>query len=166
MKRPLLGVAILAVALAVAALGSTSSSTAQNYPPTSPAPSPAPSGTQSTAKVELVKTKLGKVLADGKGHTLYLFKKDKGPKSNCSGACASAWPPLTTKGKPKAAKGVSASKLGTTNRGGGVKQVTYNRHPLYGFVKDTGARQTHGQGLKAFGAEWYVVSAAGKQIGK
>ena len=165
MKRSLLAFAVPVVALAVAALGSSTSLAGYGGP--APQPSqPSPSQTNSTAKVELQKTKLGNVLANGSGRTLYLFKKDKGTKSSCSGACASAWPPLTTTGKPKAGRGISASKLGTTSRGGGVKQVTYNGHPLYRFIKDTGARQTHGQGLKAFGAEWYVLSAAGKQIGK
>jgi predicted lipoprotein with Yx(FWY)xxD motif len=154
MKRSLLALAIPVVALAVAALGS---STAVSY-------SPAPAATSSTAKVKLTTTKLGKVLADSSGRTLYLFEKDKGRKSNCSGACATAWPPLTTTGSPKASHGVSASKLGTTSRGNGVKQVTYNGHPLYRFVKDTGSRQTHGEGLKAFGAEWYALSATGKKV--
>ena len=156
MKRSLLALAIPVAALAVAALGS--SSTAATYSPVASA--------SSTAKVELTKTKLGKVLADGRGRTLYLFEKDKGPKSTCFGACATAWPPLTTTGKPKASHGVSASKLGTTSRGGGVKQVTYHGHPLYRFVKDTGPRQTKGQDVNAFGAGWYVLSAAGNKIDK
>jgi predicted lipoprotein with Yx(FWY)xxD motif len=118
----------------------------------------------STAKVEVVNTKLGKVLADGRGHTLYLFGKDKSSKSACSGACAQAWPPLTTTAKPKAGAGVSASKLGTTTRSGGVKQVTYNGHPLYGFIKDTGPRQTHGQGIVAFGGKWSAVSSTGRAV--
>ena len=156
MKRSLFALAIPVAALAVAALGS--SSTAATYSPVASA--------SSTAKVELTKTKLGKVLADGSGRTLYLFEKDKGPKSTCFGACATAWPPLTTTGKPKASHGVSASKLGTTSRGGGVKQVTYHGHPLYRFVKDTGPRQTKGQDVNAFGAGWYVLSAAGNKIDK
>jgi predicted lipoprotein with Yx(FWY)xxD motif len=155
MNRSLLGAATLACVVAVAAIG-TSSGAARS--------SPAPSATRSAAKVELTSTKLGKVLADGSGRTLYLFEKDKGPKSTCFGACATAWPPVTTTGKPTALKGISASKLGTTSRGHGVKQVTYNGHPLYRFVKDTGPRQTHGEGLKAFGAEWYALSAAGKKV--
>jgi predicted lipoprotein with Yx(FWY)xxD motif len=157
MKRSLLGLAIVACATAFAAIGSTSG--AASY-------SPVPSVTRTAAKVELTKTNLGEVLADGSGRTLYLFEKDKGPKSTCSGACATAWPPLTTTGKPTAGRGISASKLGTTNRGHGVKQVTYNGHPLYRFIKDTGPRQTHGEGLKAFGAEWYALSAAGKKVEK
>jgi predicted lipoprotein with Yx(FWY)xxD motif len=153
MKRSLLGAAMLACV--VAAIGASSGAAR---------PSPAPSVTRAATKIELTNTKLGKVLADGSGRTLYLFEKDKGPKSTCFGACATAWPPVTTTGKPTALKGVSASKLGTINRGHGVKQVTYNGHPLYRFVKDTGPRQTHGEGLKAFGAEWYALSAAGKKV--
>jgi predicted lipoprotein with Yx(FWY)xxD motif len=157
MKRSLRTISIPAAALAVAALAT--GGTAAGH-------SPAPASTSSMAKVEVVNTKLGKVLADGRGHTLYLFKKDKGTKSECSGACAQAWPPLMTTGKPMAGTGVSASKLSTTTRTGGGKQVTYNGHPLYGFVKDTGPRQTHGEGLKAFGAAWYVLSPAGRAIDK
>ena len=156
MKRSLFALAIPVAALAVAALGSNS--TAATYSPVASA--------SSTAKVELSHTKLGRVLADGSGRTLYLFEKDKGPKSTCSGACATAWPPVTTTGKPKAGAGVSASKLKTTSRSGGVKQVVYNGHPLYRFVKDTAPRQTKGQDINAFGAGWYVLNAAGKKIDK
>jgi predicted lipoprotein with Yx(FWY)xxD motif len=132
---------------------------------TAAAGSAGPSATAaSTAKVEVVTTKLGKVLADGRGHTLYLFAKDKHSKSACSGACAQAWPPLTTTAKPKAGAGVSASKLGTTRRAGGVKQATYNGHPLYLFVNDTKARQTNGQGIVAFGGKWSAVSTAGRAV--
>jgi len=159
MRHSLFGVATLAGAVAVAAIGSSASSGAA-------VSSSAPSVTRSAAKVELASTKLGKVLADGRGRTLYLFEKDKGSKSTCFGACAAAWPPLTTTGKPTALRGISASKLGAVNRGNGVKQVTYNGHPLYRFIKDTGPRQTRGEGLKAFGAEWYALSAAGKKVEK
>jgi predicted lipoprotein with Yx(FWY)xxD motif len=68
----------------------------------------------SGAAVKVRNSKLGKVLVDEQGRTLYLFEKDTGPKSTCSGACASAWPPLRTNGKPKAGAGVTASLLGTT----------------------------------------------------
>jgi len=155
MKRSVFTVAIPVAALAAVALG-TSGTAAGHSTPTST--------TSAVAKVELSTTKLGKVLADGRGHTLYLFEKDKAATSSCFGDCAKAWPPLTTTGKPAAGRGISASKLGTTNRGHGVRQVTYNGHPLYRFVKDTKARQTNGEGIKAFGAEWYAVSATGKVV--
>ena len=101
---------------------------------------------------------------DGGGRTLYLWKADKGTASACAGACATAWPPLITAGKPTAAAGVSAAKLGTTRRGDGATEVTYNGHPLYTFSGDSGPGQTSGQESDAFGAEWYVVSATGNEI--
>jgi predicted lipoprotein with Yx(FWY)xxD motif len=124
-------------------------------------------GPSSPAKVSVRKTKLGKILVNGKGVTLYLFMKDKKGKSACSGACARAWRPLLTKGRPKASGGASAAKLGTTRRSDGTLQVTYNRHPLYTFVQDRGKPgSTTGEGSKAFGAEWYVLAASGNKIDK
>jgi predicted lipoprotein with Yx(FWY)xxD motif len=124
-------------------------------------------GPTKPATVNLRSTKLGKVIVNGKSVTMYLFEKDKNGKSACSGACATAWPPLLTKGKPKAGKGVKASLLGTTKRSDGTTQVTYNKHPLYGFIMDKNkAGSTKGEGVDAFGAEWYVVGANGKKIEK
>jgi predicted lipoprotein with Yx(FWY)xxD motif len=108
---------------------------------------------------------LGKIVVDGRSRTLYLFEKDKNGKSRCSGACATNWPPLLTKGKPKAGAGVKASKLGTTKRADGTTQVTYGGHPLYTFVADKNKPgSTKGQELDAFGAEWYVVGPNGKKV--
>jgi len=125
----------------------------------------APAGNGSgAASVGLARTNLGNVLVDGDGRTLYLWKADKGTASACDGACASAWPPLTTVGKPTAAAGVSAAKLGTTKRADGGIEVTYNGHPLYTFAGDSAPGQTNGQASDGFGAEWYVLSAAGDEI--
>ena len=117
-----------------------------------------------TAVVGLGRTNLGDVLVDGDGRTLYLWKADKGIDSACDGACATAWPPLITTGEPTAAAGVSAAKLGTTTRPDGGTEVTYNGHPLYTFSGDTAPGQINGQESDAFGAEWYVLSAAGTEI--
>jgi predicted lipoprotein with Yx(FWY)xxD motif len=119
------------------------------------------------ATVKTRSTSLGKIVVDGRSHTLYLFEKDKNGKSKCSGRCATNWPPLLTKGKPKTGSGVSASKLGTTKRSDGTTQVTYGGHPLYTFVVDNGKPgSTKGEGVDAFGAEWYVVGTNGKKIEK
>jgi predicted lipoprotein with Yx(FWY)xxD motif len=108
---------------------------------------------------------LGKIVVDGRSRTLYLFEKDKNGKSRCSGECAKNWPPLLTKGKPKAGAGARASKLGTTKRADGTTQVTYGGHPLYTFVADKNKPgSTKGQELDAFGAEWYVVGPNGKKV--
>jgi predicted lipoprotein with Yx(FWY)xxD motif len=122
-------------------------------------------GPSGPAKVGVRSTSLGKVLVNGKGVTLYLFEKDKHGKSACSGKCAAAWPPLLTKGKPTASGGASAAKLGTTRRSDGTTQVTYAGHPLYMFIMDKNKPgSTKGEGLDAFGAEWYVVGTNGKKI--
>src|SRR4051794_9745776 len=99
-----------------------------------------------------------------KGHTPHLFKKDSGTKSACTGACASAWPPLRASGKPSVGSGASASLVSTSPRSDGKPQVTYNGHPLYTFTGDQSPGNTNGQGVNAFGARWYVVSAAGNQV--
>ena len=114
--------------------------------------------------VAVAKSRLGRILVDSKGITLYDFVKDRGGVSSCYGACAALWPPLTTKGKPHAGPGVRASLLGTTKRKDGKLEVTYNGHPLYYFVSDRTPGQTTGQGLNQFGGPWWVLSAAGKEI--
>jgi predicted lipoprotein with Yx(FWY)xxD motif len=112
----------------------------------------------------MANSRLGRILVNSQGRTLYLFKADTGTKSACSGACATAWPPLLATGKPTAGTGLTASKLGTTTRSGGTRQVTYNGHPLYLFIKDHKPGDVKGQGVVAFGAAWYVVSPTGRQI--
>jgi len=157
--RTLAVAGVAAVALAVVGCGSGSGAASSG-----PYGAPAASGS-STASVALSRSDLGTILVDGEGRTLYLFKADKGTSSACDGACADAWPPLTTADQPKAGSGVSAAKLGTTKRGDGSTEVTYNGHPLYTYAGDSARGQTSGQGLDDFGAEWYVLSAAGTQIG-
>jgi predicted lipoprotein with Yx(FWY)xxD motif len=106
--------------------------------------------------VGVASSPLGRIVVDSKGRTLYAFAKDKNGRSACSGACATFW--------PLAGHGVKASLLGTTKRGDGKLQVTYNRHPLYSFKLDTKAGQTDGEGLNDFGGVWDVLSPAGKKI--
>jgi predicted lipoprotein with Yx(FWY)xxD motif len=101
-------------------------------------------------KVSVASSGLGRILVDGRGRTLYLFEKDKHGKSACTGQCAGFWPPLIASGKPLATAGAKASLLGTTRRGDGRLQVTYNHHPLYTFVKDTRKGQTNGEEVDAF----------------
>jgi len=126
----------------------------------------AQSATGTKATVSLRKTKLGMILVNSRGHTLYLFAKDKNGKSSCSGSCAKFWPPALQTGRPTAGPGVKASLLGTTRRSNGSLQLTYNKHPLYSFVLDKTAGQTNGEGNLAFGARWYAVSAKGTAVVK
>jgi predicted lipoprotein with Yx(FWY)xxD motif len=143
---------VLAVALAGAALAVGAQAASA---PTKP------------ATVKTRSNALGKILVNGSAQTLYLFEKDKNGKSACSGQCAKFWPPLLTKGKPVAGTGVKASLLGTTKRSDGTTQVTYNKHPLYRFLNDKNkVGSTKGEGVDAFGAEWYVLGTNGKKIEK
>ncbi len=119
---------------------------------------------QSSATISLRSTKLGPVLVNSKGHTLYLFMKDRNGKSSCAGQCAQFWPPLVAHGKPTVGKGLKVSLVRVTKRSDGKMQVSYNRHPLYAFSQDKRAGQTNGQGFSAFGARWFTVSAKGRAI--
>jgi predicted lipoprotein with Yx(FWY)xxD motif len=109
-------------------------------------------------------SKLGTILAAGPKHkTVYLFEADKGPSSSCTGACEHAWPPLTA-ASVTAGAGAQQAHISTITRPDGVKQVTYNGHPLYFFARDGDAGDAYGQGVKAFGASWYVLTPAGQKI--
>jgi predicted lipoprotein with Yx(FWY)xxD motif len=114
--------------------------------------------------VAVAKSPFGPILVDSKGITLYDFVQDKGTMSTCYGASAALWPPVLTTGKPLAGPGVRASLLGTTRRKDGKLEVTYKGHPLYYFVTDRKPGQTTGQGVNQFGAPWWVLSPAGKEI--
>ena len=116
--------------------------------------------------ISTASTSLGRIVVNSGGRTLYMFGKDKRDKSACAGMCAKFWPPLIAAGKPRATGGARASLLGTTKRADGRMQVTYNRHPLYTFVKDTKKGQTHGEGLTAFGGQWNAVSPSGTKVAR
>jgi predicted lipoprotein with Yx(FWY)xxD motif len=106
--------------------------------------------------------KLGPIVTDGEGNTLYLFEKDKGGKSACYSACAAVWPPYTASGEPKAQRGAMASLLGTTKRTDGTTQVTYAGWPLYLYVGDKAPGDTKGNDFEQFGAEWYALTPEGE----
>jgi predicted lipoprotein with Yx(FWY)xxD motif len=114
--------------------------------------------------VDVARSRFGRILVDEHGRTLYDFPPDKGTTSVCYGACAALWPPLTTQAKPHAGPGVHQSLLGTTRRKDGTLEVTYGGHPLYYYVADRKRGQFSGQGLDQFGAPWWVISPAGKEI--
>lgn len=118
----------------------------------------------SATSVGTSQTKLGRILVDGHGRSLYLFDRDTRAKSSCYGGCAGEWPPLLVSGKPHAASGAKPSLLGRTKRRDGRWQVTYKGHPLYTFSGDTSKGQTNGEGLDDFGGWWYVVSPSGSRI--
>jgi predicted lipoprotein with Yx(FWY)xxD motif len=164
----------LAVALGVALLTAacSSSGSSSSSAPASAA-TPAGGSTGSTAAAAgsgsglVITTKSGSAgafLTDGSGRAVYLWMKDGKDSSACSGACAGAWPPVTTTGAVTASGGVNTAGLSTITRPGGAKQVVYDGHPLYYFSGDSGPGQVNGQGSDGFGAKWWLVDPAGTSI--
>jgi predicted lipoprotein with Yx(FWY)xxD motif len=151
------GTIVAAALLGAAACGSSGSSPKA-------APAPPKTSTGASATIGVTNTSLGSVLVDAQGRTLYLFQKDTGPTSTCTGACATNWPPLVASGAPVTGSGATASLIGTTKRADGTSQVTYNGHPVYLFVGDHSPGDTNGQGVVAFGASWFAVTAAGTPV--
>lgn len=105
--------------------------------------------------------KLGKLLADETGKTVYMFTKDTKGTSNCYDKCEVAWPPLLMLGKPTVGTGIDDSKLGSTTRKDGSVQVTYNGMPLYYYEKDQKPGDVTGQNV---GTVWFVVGPDGTII--
>lgn len=129
--------------------------------------SPSRMPTSATGKVTTSSGDLGRTfLVDARGRTVYLFEADTSDRSTCSGSCAKAWPPVTVTSTPQAGGKARQNLLGTTTRGNGDKQVTYDGHPVYYYKGDSRPGDTTGQGLDQFGAKWYVVTPAGDAIKK
>lgn len=108
--------------------------------------------------IKVASSDLGEILVDAKGRTLYLYTPDGDDidESQCTGGCASAWPPLTAK-KARVGKGLDASFV-TVNA---ARQVAYNNHLLYTYGGDSTKGDTNGQGV---GGVWYVVGVDGSAI--
>ena len=162
----------LAVALGVALLTvacSSSGSSSSSAPASAATPAGGSTGSAAAAAGSglVITTKSGSAgafLTDGSGRAVYLWTKDGKDSSACSGACAGAWPPVTTTGAVTASGGVNTADLSTITRSGGAKQVVYDGHPLYYFSGDSGPGQVNGQGSDGFGAKWWPVDPAGTSI--
>jgi predicted lipoprotein with Yx(FWY)xxD motif len=102
---------------------------------------------------------LGDHLVDADGRTLYLFEKDEGTTTACSGGCADNWPPIVADATPTAGDGLDLALLATAT---GIlpNQVTYNGHLLYYFAGDQAPGDVNGAGIPS----WYAVDAAGTAI--
>jgi predicted lipoprotein with Yx(FWY)xxD motif len=146
-----------AAALVLAACGSSSSGSTGSASSSAPsAASSAASGT--TLKMTTFNGK--KVLTNAQGMAVYWFAPDTSTKSNCNISCLKYWPIVP--GPATAGSGVSGT-LGviTTN---GVKQATYDGHPLYTYVADTAPGQVKGNGLNVSGGLWWVMTPTGAKV--
>ena len=98
------------------------------------------------------------VLTNAQGLTLYWFAPDTTTASRCTGSCAAYWPPVF--GSPQAGPGVTGA-LGTIRRPDGTVQATYDGHPLYTYIGDSGPGQASGNNLDLNGGLWYEVRVSG-----
>ena len=169
MKRilPIIGFAALPILLAACTGGglygtaptttpvSTSAPTAAASAPAAATPA-APAASVSVAD----DGRLGEILINPDGRTLYYFVPERGGMIVCTGTCTNFWPPsLTATGNasPIAGAGV-IGQLSVIARPGGAAQLSYNSWPLYTFSGDKAAGQTNGQGVVGFGGTWFVAT--------
>ena len=158
-------------AFAVAALlsgcagggGSTTTTTSAPAATSAPASSaPASSAPASAAELMVADSKLGKIVVDGKGMSVYYFTKDTKDSgtSACTGGCLAAWPPVFTTSATPSVEGVTGT-LGTITTPDGKKQVTINGMPIYYYAKDKAAGDITGQDVNKV---WYLVAPSGEMI--
>jgi predicted lipoprotein with Yx(FWY)xxD motif len=129
--------------------------------------SAAPAGAaHAGAKLQLRKTRVGTILVDARGYTLYAFTLDRSNRNAClkRPGCKTVWPAFTSATRPSLGPGVKAQLVGSIKLPGGARQVTYGGHPLYRFVPDTGPGQTFGINILQFGGRWPAVNAVGGEI--
>jgi predicted lipoprotein with Yx(FWY)xxD motif len=112
---------------------------------------------------KVVSSQFGRILANRRGQAFYLFGKEKSARSECYGACATAWPPVLTKGAPRAAGGARSRLVGTTRRSDGKLQVTYRGRPLYYYHEDSPGRVLC-HNVDEFGGRWLVVRPNGSPV--
>ena len=152
------GLAALALTVSACASSGSSSTATSNTPAAgggSSSSAPAATG-GSTVTAKTIGSQ--QVLTDAQGKTLYWFAIDTPSKSNCSGQCATFWPPV--KGPVTAGSGVTGT-LGTITRSDGTTQATYLGHPLYTYAGDSGPGQNKGNGLNLSGGLWWEMTVSG-----
>ena len=129
---------------------------------TAPTPAPAPAAAaQRGTRITLRPSAFGRMLFDGRRQAIYVFENDRRNRTTCYGECARAWPPVYTKGRPRAGRGVDASLLGTIRRRDGRRQVTYAGRPLYFYVNE-GPGQVLCHNVNLNGGLWWVVGPDGR----
>lgn len=113
-------------------------------------------------RIVLSESEFGRILVDSREQAIYIFENDSKGRSNCYGECAAAWPPVLTKGKPRAGKGVRSKRLGTIERRDGGRQVTYAGKPLYYYAHESPG-QILCHNVDANGGFWWVIGPNGKR---
>ena len=118
----------------------------------------APTGTTITLRT----SQYGPMLFNARRQAIYIFQRDRRNTTVCYGECAKAWPPVYTRGRPRAARGVRGSLLGTITRRDGRRQVTYAGKPLYYYAHE-GPGQVLCHNVNLNGGLWWAVGRDGKR---
>jgi predicted lipoprotein with Yx(FWY)xxD motif len=111
--------------------------------------------------VKTAGSRFGTMLFDGSGQAIYLFGKETTSRPECYSACAEAWPPVLTAGRPRGLGDVRSQLLGTVRRTDGSSQVTYAGHPLYYYAHE-GKNEVLCHNVTGFGGLWLVVTPSGE----
>lgn len=142
---------LVSLAVAVVALGAVTS------------PTMAQTETKPSITLTVKDSKLGPIIVDDKGMSLYMYTPDAYNVSVCEGGCLAAWPPVMLKAgetldNVKLEGGLRRSQLGVAMRFDGSRHVTYAGWPLYYWIRDRAAGDVTGQWV---GSVWFVLSPAG-----
>lgn len=108
--------------------------------------------------------RLGEIIVDASGRTLYVFSRDGFNEPTCYGACADTWLPVLAKNDPTGVIGIDVAAADTAPRRDGSRQATYHGQPLYRYAGDKIDTDAKGQGLDLFGGEWHVLTKEGKPL--
>jgi predicted lipoprotein with Yx(FWY)xxD motif len=111
--------------------------------------------------VQAAQSKLGRILVDAQGRTLYAFTNDANGTSTCEGACADAWPPVAANGDTMTGQGVDAALLSKVTRSDGTSQLKVGKWPVYLYAGDGAPGDVNGQGS---GGTWFVIGPNGSLV--
>jgi len=160
-RRPLSRIVLIGAAATLAACGGTDQAgTDSGATTTTVAVAGATATTAPATAVRVADSKLGPILVDSRGRTLYGFTRDTNGTSTCTGGCLNAWPPMIVE-DGKLPAGLDPAVFSVVAGPEGQQQLKAGQWPLYFYAGDTAAGDTKGQGS---GGVWYVVDGRGELV--
>ena len=151
MKGRMLGLAMATAAVAVAA---------------GPAPGAGARVARAPEVVAVADTLAGPVLVDHRGHTVFMFTRDRHGRDACGAIrrCRTDWPAVTTTGRLLTGRGVRRSLIATIAYRGALREVTYDAHPLHTYRFDVSPRSVMNIGNMQFGGAWWALNVDGRPV--
>lgn len=160
-----LAILLTTALLGLAGCGGDDDDTTASQPATTASPPATTTQTQAPrtgTKIVVRDSQFGRMLFGSDKQAIYIFENDRKGSTVCYGECAEAWPPVITRGEPRAGAGVKATLLGTVERRDGKLQVTYAGKPLY-FYANEGPGEVRCHNVNLNGGYWWVVGPNGKR---